>query len=188
MHRLFLVIIILLCAPAAFAQQTLHCLECREVSEHPMDYGNYAFNEIIAPIPDTDFSPFTVYSETARVWSKDYRWAIVGLRSVTEDTGINIFGSPIGFSIRLATGFTEITVQDQYGNTMSYEVFEQSMPLSVGNESGSPPAAVEETTETPTVTEKADSHGGGQEIICCQEGAYYWYADQIGFSMQLGNE
>lgn len=186
MHRLIFLLLAMLAASAALAQhQTLSCVECRDVREHPNDFGNYAFNLLIEPL-DNDFSRFTTYSTSAYVWNRQSQFALVSLKDVLEETGASALIGGFNIPIRLSSEFVEITVQDQYGNTTRYQVFETSRPLVVGDQDTAPPMPPPPPPQTsPTKTGTAS---GGEEILCCQDGAYYWYNDQPWFSMQLGNE
>ena len=185
MHRFVLLLLALLTASAALAQhQTLSCIECRDVREHPYDFGNYAFNMLVEPLDD-DFSIFTTYTASAYVWNRQQQWALVQLQDIIEDTGVSVYYGVISFPVEKSTQFVRITVQDMYGRTTTYEVFETSRALVVGD--GTPPPATSPET-TDLDTSKPNTQGSGEEVICCQDGAYYWYYDQPAFSLQFGNE
>ena len=186
MHRFALLLLALLTASAALAQhQTLSCIDCRDVREHPYDFGNYAFNVLIESLDD-DFSLFTTYSSSAYVWNRQSQFALVSLKDVIEDTGASALIGGFSIPIRVSSEYVEITVQDQYGRVTRYQVFETSRPLVVGDGTEAPPL----NTPTPANQQlkKTNTSGGGEEIICCQDGTYYWYYDQPAFSMQFGNE
>jgi hypothetical protein len=171
--------------PAYAAHQQLICADCRDVREHPRDYGNYAYNMLIEPLDD-DFSIFRTYSTSTYVWSPDKQWALVSLVDIIENTGVSLHYGFISFPVEKSTEFVRITVQDMFGEKMTYEVFETSRPLVVGSTTTAPPPS-----PPPSSTTKFNSSKGstsGEEIICCQDGTYYWYYDKPAFSMQFGNE
>jgi hypothetical protein len=188
MHKFAFSLFLLLISLPAFAQhQTLSCVDCRDVQTYPTDFGNYAFNQLIEPLDD-DFSIFTTYSTSAYVWNRQQQWALVSLADIIEDTGISVYYGFISFPVEKSSQFVRITVQDMHGKTTEYEVFETSRPLVVGDGTTPPPPTnLDPEPEDPTPA-KSNAAGGGQEIICCQSGTFYWYYDQPAFSMQFGNE
>lgn len=184
MHRFVLSVILLSMSLPALAQhQILSCNDCRDVREHPTDFGNYAFNTLIEPLDD-DFSIFTTYSASAYVWNRQQQFALVLLDDVLEDTGASIFWGGFSIPIRISSEFVKITVQDQHGGTTEYQVIETSRPLVVGAGTTAPPMSAPD----PQDQVKTNTIGGGQEALCCQSGTYYWYYDQPAFNIMLGNE
>ncbi len=166
--------------PALAEHGTLSCAECRDVREHPKDFGNYAFNLLIEPLDD-DFSIFTTYSASAYVWNRQGQWALVLLDDVLEDTGASALIGGFSIPIRISSEFVKIRVQGQFGGETTYQVIETSRPLVVGDNDTAPPLP-------PPPSFGAKPATSGEEIVCCQDGAYYWYYDQVAFSLELGNE
>ena len=185
MRSLLLSILLMSAGLSAYAQhQTLICGDCRDVREHPVDFGNYAFNMLIEPLED-DFSIFTTYSTSTYVWNRDHQWALVSLVDIVEHTGVNVHYGFISFPVEKSTEFVRISVQDMFGERTTYEVFETSRPLVVGSGTTAPPLPAQDPSST---FSGSKSSASGEEVICCQDGAYYWYYDQPAFSIQFGNE
>ena len=133
MPRLVLSIVLLGAALPAFGQhQVLLCPDCRDVSAHPSDYGNHAFNQLIAPIPDEQFGPFTTYSTTTYVWNTNGEYALVRLKDVMEQLSIVINYQLVSLPVQVSSDFVEIHVQSMHGVSTVYEILETSQPLTVG--------------------------------------------------------
>ncbi len=191
MRKLALIVVLtLMTLPAFAAHQTLSCSDCRDVAEHPMDFGNYAFNTLIEPLDD-DFSMFTTYSTSAYVWNRNRQFALVMLDDVLEDTGVSVFLGGFTVPVMVSSEFVQITVQDQYGEVTTYQVIETSRPLVVGSGTTAPPVSSPDPVQEPTDDlSGANSSTGGIKgsgetsgsTLCCQSGAYYWYYDQSRFA------
>lgn len=193
MLRAALSILLFLMTTAAFAQhQILLCEDCRDVRNHPQDFGNYAFNELIEPIPDEQFSIFTTYSTTSYVWNTNNQYALVHLEDILQQTGGSINLGFISIPIEYSSPYVRIRVTTQYGDSISYDVMETSRPLVVGDSDVAPPAPPQPSSPPSSNTDSTFSGSkgstSGEEIICCQDGAYYWYRDQPAFRIQFSSE
>ena len=188
MYRFALAIplLLLLSVPAFAAHQTLICPECRDVQEHPKDYGNYAFNKLIEPMDD-DFSIFTTYSTSTYVYNLDQQWALVSLEDVLENTGITAMLLGFNIPIQISSSKVEITVQDEYGKSTVYRVEETSKPLTVGDGTPPPPPTNPAPTQNHQLPQSS-SHGGSVGTPCCQTGEFYWYYDMPEFQIQTFKE
>lgn len=191
--------LLLIAVPATAEHQTLICADCRDVQEHPTDFGNYAFNTLIEPLDD-DFSIFTTYSTSTYVWNRQQQWALVLLEDVIENVGISVTWAGINIPVQISSPFTRITVQDQYGKTISYDVVETSSPLVVGDgtvtQPPPPPPPPPPAPDPAPVSSAADlqdvnftqyatgSSTGGFGTMCCQTGEFYWYYDMPEFRIQ----
>lgn len=183
MHKLALSMLLLLVTLPAFAeQQVLICEDCREVHLYPEDFGNYAYNQLISPIPNSQFSWYTTYSTSAYVWNPSGDYALVRMDDVLQELQLSLNFGFFSMPVMVSSDFVRIRVQSMHGATIEYELLETSQPLTVGGElPPPPPPPPSSTTETET-----DS-GGGAETVCCQDGAYYWYYDLPEFEIQVGN-
>ncbi len=173
--------------PAMAGHQLLICADCRDVREHPSDFGNYAFNSLIAPLSD-DFSIFTTYSTSTYVWNRQDQWALVLLEDVIADTGASVSFAGITIPVQISSEFTKITVQDQYGKMIVYEVLETSNPLSVGDGTVSAPSTPAPPPPPPEASALPSGGPGGYSTPCCQDGAFYWYYGMPEFQIQTFNE
>ncbi len=181
MRKLVLSIFLLaLALPALGQHQVLLCPECRDVTEHPRDYGNHAFNQLIAPIPDDQFGPFSTYATTAYVWNTSGEYALVRLEDVLEQLSVVINYQLFTLPLQVSSDFVEIFVQSMHGDSMTYQVLETSQPLTVGGR-------LPEPEPDPATETKVATHAAGEEL-CCQSGTFYWYYDQPQFDIRFDNE
>ena len=87
----------------------------------------------------------------------------------------------------MPSGRIQMTVQDPRGRISEFQAFALSPDLMVGDGTTVSPEP-EPEEEPPPVTQKDSTHSGGEEIICCQSGTFYWYYDGPAFQFQFGNE
>ena len=186
MRKCLIIAAIFLSGPAWAAPIEIECALCRDVYEHPADYANHAYNQVFGENPTLSFAE----GDLVRVRAPNGHWAMVDLNYLLANTGVSLNLIFLTYSISLPTGKIEMVVQDPRNTMTRFQAFAHSPDLLVGDGTG--PAAqaepeddVEEPEQKP---QKANAHGPGQEIICCQPGAYYWYADQFIFNMRLGGE
>ena len=192
MFRLASSILILLAAlPAAAGHQTLICAECRAVQDHPRDYGNHAFNELIEPMDD-NFSLFTTYSTSTYVYNLDGQWALVLLEDVIEDTGVSVTFGGIHVPVQISSEYVKISVQSQFGDLTVYELMETSKPMVVGDGTPPPPpshpAPEQQLEDYRAQVPQTSSGAGSVGTPCCQTGEFYWYYDMPEFQIRTFNE
>ncbi|MGE0626022.1 MAG: hypothetical protein AB7I04_18920 [Pseudomonadales bacterium] len=135
-------LLLLLTLPASVFGQTLECSACRDVRQHPTDFGNHVFNETFV-IAQTYGA--TILNVNATVKNKLGQTAVVYLSRVLEDSGLNLGIPPFFYyQVPYPSPYVQIAVQDAWGTLTTYQVLISSRPLIVGDyEEAQEPAAVE---------------------------------------------
>jgi hypothetical protein len=162
----------------------VRCGQCRDVYEHPQDYGNFAYNQVFGSNPTLSFAQ----GDIMKVVSPSGQWAVVDLNFVSNQTGLSFSIYFLYYSLAVPNGRIQMVVQDPKGNITEFQAYALSPDLEVGGGTSPPTQSEPEPEPEDPTPVKSNTAGGGQEIICCQSGAFYWYYDQPAFSMQFGNE
>ncbi len=186
MRKYLLLAAVLVSNVALAAPTPVSCSLCRDVYQHPEDYANHAYNQVFGENPTLSMAE----GDLMKIVAPNGQWAIVDLNFILQPTGLSFNIIVLSYSVSLPDGKIEMVVQDPRGGFSNYQAFTQSPDLIVGDgtePATSPTETVEQPEDEPPL-QKASSHSGGLEVICCQSGAYYWSIEQIGFGMQLGSE
>jgi len=163
----------------------IRCDPCRSVYDHPRDYGNYAYNQVLGDHPTLSLEA----GGRVKVRNPQGHWAIVDLAFILEGTGLNLSILVLSYSIVVPDGTIRIRVQDPNGEMLTYEVFVESPDLRVGD--GTQTSTTEPTTDTTdpdTVTLNKSS--GGVDLLGGYDASanYYGGATYPYYDIRLINE
>jgi len=181
--RNLLFLIALMTSGGAMSEVTeFDCQPCRDVYEHPEDYGNFAFNLVFGENATLDLTQ----GNRLRITNPQQQWAEVDLNFILETYGISISIFFITYNITAPNGMVQIVVQDPSGKQTIRSVFADSKDLVVGDGSIPTPLPSAPAPDPEPTPEKPNSAGSGTELIDWgQEGPYYWYREMPGFSLHL---
>ncbi len=145
MHKLAFLMLLLASSPAWSVK--LICADCRDPELHPMDFGNFAYNQVFGS--QAWLSP----SQGNRIEVRNLQgqWAMVDLNFILQESGLTINMGFLSFSVITPTGSIEIKVQNASGVVITYEVFTGTPDLQVGVLTNEPP-----TPTTPQVQISAE--------------------------------
>jgi len=188
MRKLLLIVITMSVLPLLSEQAwsadptVVACAQCRDVYEHPGDYGNHAYNQVFGRNPTLSF----VQGDLMRIVAPSGQWAVVDLNFIFQATGLSLNLAIVSYAYSIPTGKVQMVVQDPRGGISEFQAFAASPDLLVGDGAYSPPAPDPEPEPEPEpATNQAVPYGGATEIICCQSGTFYWYYSQPAFSGTL---
>lgn len=173
MRKLLLLALLAICTPA-WADPSLYCTACRDVYGYPMDFGNYAYNEVLGAspsLPMADGGRLIVVNPAGQ-------WAVVDMSFILDPIGISLSLLVVSWSVHLPDGRVSIRVQDPRGDTTDYYVFSGTPDLLVGDGSAGT-TQPEPEAEIPAINKPG---GGGS----ASDFDYIWYPNYMG--MVLGTE
>jgi len=194
MRKLLTAILIIL-SPTVWADPIeLLCSDCRDVYDQPIDFGNFAFNQVFGDTPFLSFKE----GDKVIVWNTDGQWALVNLDFIVSQTSLSFSLLFISYDLRAPNGEIRIQVQDPRGTLTEYRVIASSPDLTVGEatptvtppldtstaEPSEPSESVEPEPVEPVISDEKEGGGGGT-TDWGHEGAYYWYLDQSQFNLNV---
>lgn len=193
--RSALILILCLIGNAAWSAETtqVSCSQCRDVYQHPEDYGNFAYNSVFGSNPTLSFTD----GDIVRVIAPNGQWAIVDLNFVLEPLGLSVNIVILNYAIAVPNGRIQMVIQDPRGDITTREVYALSPDLMVGDGTVTqPPPPPPPAPDPAPVSSAADlqdvnftqyatgSSTGGFGTMCCQTGEFYWYYDMPEFRIQ----
>ncbi len=185
MRSLLIILSIVYSATALADIAVIPCNACRSVDDHPRDYGNYAYNQVLGEHPTLSLEE----GSRVQVVNPQGDWAIVDLAFVLEQTGLSFSILVLSYSVIIPDGTIRIRVQDPDGETLTYEVFTDSPDLRVGDGSQTILTEAESESEEPDPI-MPDKSPGGLDLLGGYDASanYYGGATYPYYDIRLGNE
>ena len=173
MRSVLLTLLMLTGSMASADMRQIECGACRDVYQHPTDFGNFAFNLVFGDQPLLTMAD----GSQVKIWNPAGQWAIVDLNFVLQYEGLSFSIVFLTINLIAPTGTIQIQVQDPKGQMTEYEVFASSSDLIVGE------GSLEATTETasPESEDSTLSYSSGGVGSSTGSGggsyntSYYWY-------------
>lgn len=181
--RNLLLLSLLLCSSALWADPAALCQGCRDPQLYPQDYGNFVFNEVFGDTPTVSI----VEANQILVTNPQGQWAVVDLNFEAMEIGFSLNLLIVGTDFTMLTGRIQIEVQDPYGTMTVYYVFANSPELVVGDGTiESDPVAESEPddADSGSADTTATTSSGGEYTSYTYwgvDGAWYWYYEQTEF-------
>ena len=155
--RSLLVVISIAVSMSAWADlPTVHCGACRSVYDHPRDFGNYTFNEVLGDTPSLSLFE----GSRVKVVNPQGEWAVVDLAFVLEQTGLSLSILVLSYSVIVPDGTILIRVLNPAGYMTEYDVFAEAPDLLVGDGSEIAESAPDPEPEQPAPVTPNKSPGG----------------------------
>ena len=180
---------LLISASSVMAADLTHvsCMQCRDVYQHPEDYGNFAYNSVFGD----DATVSIADGDIMKVEGPNGQWAVVDLNFVLEQTGLSLNITFLSYAVSLPNGQIQMVTQDPRGKVTVRYAFILSPDLKVGDGTPPPPTAPltqQQAEDYRAQLPQTSSGGGPVGTPCCQSGEFYWYYDMPEFRIQTLNK
>jgi hypothetical protein len=183
--RSLLLVSLLLCSFALWADPAALCQGCRDPQLYPQDYGNFVFNEVFGDTPTVSI----VEANQILVTNPQGQWAVVDLNFEAMEIGFSLNLLIVGTEFTMLTGRIQIEVQDPYGTMTVYYVFANSPELVVGDGTiESDPVAEPDDADSGSADTTSTTSAGGEYTSYTYwgvDGTWYWYYEQTEFANAL---